>query len=232
MLQLNPIARLLCAAMLVVAIFISTNLVALGLIYAFVLVAIIAVGVVGNHARFVAFISSPILLALLLVWGWAMEPARIPLPHTSGISYALFSWLRIVACGGVLQGLFLPLVEKPNHLTSFLKATGLEGAAGTLIVASIIFLPEVKHRIARIIDARRAQGHMVSGIKGLLQLPRVLMPLVSSLLDSAIKRAELWSHRGVLDRHNRSPIALLYSPLHSAIAIIMALSAFVIGVWA
>lgn len=232
MLQLHPVARLLCAVMLVVAVFISTNLVALGLVYALVVVAIIAVGVVGSHARFVVFVSSPILLALLLVWGWVMLPARVPSPHASGIGYAIFSWLRIVICGGILQGLFLPLVLKPNHLTSFLKATGLERVAGTLIVSSIIFLPEIKHRLARIIDARRAQGHVVRGIQGLLQLPSILMPLISSLLDSAIKRAELWSHRGVLDRRNRSPAVFLYSPLHSVIAIIMALSAFVIAVWA
>ena len=229
MLQLHPITRLLCALMSILAIFLSAKLAVLILVYAFVAAAILASGLVGSHARFVAFITSPILLALLLLWGWVMDTATVPAPHTGGIEYAVFSWLRIVACGGVLQVLFLPLVEKPNHLTNFLRATGLEGAMGTLIVAAIVFIPEIKHRLARVIDARRAQGHVVSGVRGLWQLPNMLMPLVSSLLDSATKRAELWSHRGVLDRYNRMPIEVLHNPLHSAVALAMALTVVVIG---
>lgn len=231
MFRLHPVARLLSALIIVVAVFASGNLAALGLVYMYVIVAVLAADVVVSHAKFAVFISFPILLALLLVWGWAVNPDKVPLPHASGISYAIFCWLRIVACGGVLQALFLPLVEKPSHLTTFLKATGMSGPLGTLIVSAIVFIPEIKHRLDRIIDARRAQGHEVSGIRGIMQLPGMLMPLVSSLLDSASKRAELWSHRGVLDRYSRSPVAVSYSQLQTAVVLAMAFTALAVGIW-
>ena len=231
MFRLHPVARLLSALMIVAAVFASGNLAALGLVYVYVLVAVLSTGVIVGHAKFVAFVSFPILLALFLVWGWAADPAKVPIPHTNGINYAIFSWLRIVACGGVLQALFLPLVERPSHLTKFLKSTGMSGAIGTLIVSAIVFIPEIKHRLDRIIDAMRAQGHEVRGIRGIKQLPGMLMPLVSSLLDSASKRAELWSHRGVLDRYNRSRVEISYSQLQTAIALVVAFTALVVGVW-
>jgi hypothetical protein len=156
MMRVHPIARLLCAVGIAVAVFIAKSLTALWLVYALVLCAVIATAVVRNHWRFVVFVTLPIFLALLLVWGYVIEPANVPATYTSGISYAVFSWLRIVAVGGTLQALFLPLVAKPDHLRSFLACTGLGGTVGLLILASIIFLPEVKRRLGSIIDARRA----------------------------------------------------------------------------
>ncbi len=231
MMQVHPIARLLCAVGIAVAVFVAKSLTALWLVYAFVLFTVISTAVVRDHWRFVVFVTLPILLALLLVWGYVIEPANVPSIYTNGVSYAVFSWLRIVAVGGTLQALFLPLVAKPDHLKSFLECTGLSGAVGILILASIIFLPEVKRRLGSIIDARRAQGHVVSGIKGLRQLPSLLMPLVASLLDSASKRAELWSHRGVLHRRIVGAEELKYSMSQSAVVLVIALAACTIGLW-
>ncbi len=232
MLRIHPIVRLLCAAILVIAVFLSANLEVVAIIYMLVTVAVIATGVIGSHIRFVVFVTSPILLSLLLVWGWVMDSAKIPIPHANGVAYAVFSWLRIVACGGVLQALFLPLVQRPQYLRRFLDTTGLKGPVGTLLLASIVFLPEVKRRLAHVIDARRAQGHIVNGVQGLRQLPSLLMPLVSSLLDSASRRAELWTHRGLLDRYSSSPSEFAYERLQSATTVIMALTALAIGIWA
>lgn len=231
MLQIHPIVRLFGAVLIVIAVFFTADLRALIFVYALVMCIVIATGVLARHFRFLIFITTPILLALLVVWGWVMDPAKIPAPHTDGLAYAVFNWLRIVACGGVLQSLFLPLVDKPQHLRSFLWSTGLRGPAGTVLVASIIFVPEVKSRLARIIDARRAQGYNLSGIHGLRQLPSLLMPLVSSLLDSATKRAELWSHRGIVDRYNQSFTQSTHKPLASLAAVIMAVIALVIGTY-
>jgi len=231
MMRVHPLAGLVCAVCLVVAVFIAKSVTALCLIYALVLLAVISTAVVRNHWRFVVFVTLPILLALLLVWGYVVEPANVPATHTSGFSYAVFCWLRIVAVGGTLQVLLLPLVTQPAQLRRFLERTGMGGTVGILIVGSILFLPEVKRRLGIIIDARRAQGHVVSGIKGLWHLPSILMPLVASLLDSASKRAELWSHRGVLHRRIADSADLPYSPSQSAVVLVMALAACAIGLW-
>ena len=118
MLSIAPIPRLLSAALFVVAIFAARTLFSMTLIYALVLVGVAACQVVKPHLRFVVFVTGPLLLALLIVWGWLVDPRQIPAPH-SGFSYAAFTWLRIVACGGILQCLFLPLVEYPAQLRGF-----------------------------------------------------------------------------------------------------------------
>lgn len=200
MLRLHPVIRLASALLIVAAVFFAASITNLVFVYTAVILSLMAARLLVEHLRFVGLVTAPLLIALLLVWGWVMDPVEIPPPHHTGVAYAFFLWLRIVACGGALQFLFLPLVEQPTRLRDFLCRTGLEGSIGTLILTAIIFLPEMSRRLGRIIDARRAQGHALTGLQGLRELPTLLMPLVSTLLDSATKRAELWSHRGLLVR--------------------------------
>lgn len=199
MLHLHPIIRLLSALLIVVAIFLARSMAGLILVYSFVILLLLVSRVSLNHFRFVAYVTMPILLALVVLWGWVIDSQQVPFSYKTGVNYALFLWLRIVSWGGMLQFLFLPLIEHPSHLKSFLDRTGLRGVFGILIITSIIFLPEMRRRLGQIIDARHAQGNSLRGLKGLKDLPSLLMPLVSSILDSAAKRAELWSHRGILE---------------------------------
>lgn len=232
MLLLHPIARLVCALLFVAAIFAAKTLLAISLVYLAVLFVVIASHVGTNHLRFVAFVTLPLLLALVVVWGWVVDPLQIPASHQSGFTYALFTWLRIVACGGALQFLFLPLIESPIQLKQFLERTGLSGSVGTLIVTSIVFLPEVRRRFLRIVDARKVQGNVVSGLRGLRELPTLLMPLVSSLLESATTRAELWSHRGILDRRPQIAFNTVPSSAQSAMAVALGFAACALAVFA
>jgi len=157
----------------------------------------------------------------LLVWGFVVDRNMIPSQHPNGVSYATFTWLRIVACGAVLQSLFIPLIDRPTELRRFLAKNGLSGTIGTLVITSVIFLPEVRRRLDRIIDARKANGFPVSGFSGLRQLPSLLMPLVSSLFESADKRAELWSHRGVLARERAVIDTVAYTLVPSIFALLL-----------
>jgi energy-coupling factor transporter transmembrane protein EcfT len=225
MLCIHPLARLLSALLLAIAIFAATSIVQVLLAYVMVLSLVLLTGVAWLHARFVVLISSPLLIALIAVWGWAANAAQIPLPHTTGAQYALLCWLRIVAAAGVLQCLFVPLVEQPKHLPDFLGQAHLQGSLGTLIVTSIVFLPEVRRRLDRIVDARKAQGYSMHGFSALLELPHMLMPLVSSLLESSARRAELWSHRGILEGHGVARETSTYSRTQSALAMLVSCAA-------
>lgn len=227
MVQIHPIARLVTTISLLIATFLTAELGSLVLVYVLVLAAVVSTGVLLGHIRFVVFVGLPMLAALLLVWGIAMPQTSYS--HAGGLVHAWVSWLRIVACGGILQALFLPLVERPQHLRNFLAATHMNGAPGMLLMTSVVFIPEVKRRLAHIIDARKAQGHDVRGFSGLRQLPGMLMPLVSSLLDSAVKRAELWSHRGVLDRYGMQAADEAYQPFATMLAGFVAAIALGIG---
>lgn len=227
MLLLHAVIRLISALLMVAAVFMSKSLTTLLLVYTLVLTAVLVSHLSVNHLRFMFFITSPLLIALLLVWGWLIDARQIPAPHQSGIDYGLYLWLRVVACGGLFQCLFIPLIEQPAYLKNFLNRTGVGVALSTLILSSITFLPEIRRRIGRIIDARRAQGHPVKGLKALKELPTLLMPLVSSLLDTAAQRAEFLSHRGILDRGHDTVQEIDYSIPLSTLALAVALAAFI-----
>lgn len=232
MLYIHPFSRLSSAILIVLAIFLAKSLAALISVYACVVMLVFLSRIGRSHFRFVAVVSLPLLFSLLFVWGWVIDPHKMPISQQagSGINYALFLWLRIVAWSGVLQFLFVPLVEKPSHLKGFLDCTGLGGLLGTLIIASIIFLPEMHRRVGQIIDARKAQGNPLCGLKGLRDIPTLLMPLLSSLLDSASKRAELWSHRGILVKGRGSSSVIAYSHPLSVFIFLFAFTSCLIAV--
>lgn len=217
MLDLHPIIRLTSALLLVGAIFLTKSMSGIVGCYLLVIILIMYSQVIKKHLRFVFYVSLPMLLALLIMWGWIVDIHKVPEPFTNGVTYAFFAWLRIISWGGVLQFVFIPLVEKPAYLRSFFDKTRLNGKFGILIIASIVFLPEMQRRLYQIIDARHAQGKQLSGLKGLIDLPTILMPLISSLLDSASKRAELWSHRGVLETGKGVRQDIVYSDTLSTI---------------
>lgn len=227
MLYIHPIIRLLSTLLLVVSIFLTKSLMGLGSVYILTILLVMSSHISLNHFRFIIYITIPLLLALLLMWGWVIDPHQVPLFHKNGINYALFLWLRVVSWGGVLQFLFVPLITQPSHLKDFLDRTGLGGTFGILIIASIVFLPEMHYRLRRIIDARRAQGSPLRGLNGIKELPTLLMPLVSSLLDSAASRAELWSHRGLLKPGRCVDLKISYSLPLSAFVFIFSLASII-----
>jgi energy-coupling factor transporter transmembrane protein EcfT len=231
MLRLHPAARLLGALLTIAAALLAHSLLGLMPALAVVTMVVAVSGIGASHLRFVCYVTVPILLALVLVWGIFMDASKVPIPHRSGLQYALFCWLRIIICGGTLQFLFIPLLEHPINLKDFLDRTGLRGALGTLIVSSIIFIPETRRRLAQVIDARRAQSRNLSGVRGLRELPTLLMPLVTSLLDSSVKRAEVWAHRGVLDKRHRLGLDVAYySHGQSAVAAALAAAVCIAGI--
>lgn len=219
MLGVHPFGRLLCGCVFIVAVFLAPSLTKLAWVYTVICVAVLLTQTVYSHIRFVLLVGLPLLVALLLVWALAADPARIPAPHSSGVELAVFNWLRIIGCAGVLQALFHPLVEHPLWLKDFLRRAGMPQALSTIIVASLVFLPEVRRRLSAVIDARKAQGHALSGLRGILQLPTLLVPLVASLLTSATKRAEFWEHRGILQDARAMTGGFTYSRSQTASAL-------------
>lgn len=198
MLQLHPYARVTTAMLIAVTAFLLRKPEHLAALYALVVLAAFGAGIGIRHFRFVATVGLPLLVALLIVWG-VINPPRAA-GQLSGIAFALASWLRIVILGGVFQWLMLPLANHPVHLKAFLQQLRLPPSSGALLVAPILFLPEIRRRLGRIVDARRAQGLPSRGLAGARALPAMITPLVASLLESSLARSELWSHRRVLER--------------------------------
>lgn len=224
MLQLHPFARLTTAALVAATAFLLRQPGQLAALYVLVAIAAFGAGIGNRHLRFVVTIGLPLLVALLVVWG-VINPPRAA-GQLSGIAFALASWLRIIILGGIFQWLMLPLANHPVYLKAFLQRLRLPSSSGALLVAPILFLPEIRRRLGRIVDARRAQGLPSRGFAGAKALPAMITPLVASLLESSLARSELWSHRRLLERDLPRVDAQQYPLGHSLAAISVAAATF------
>jgi energy-coupling factor transporter transmembrane protein EcfT len=191
-LTLHPIVRLLVPLAISIAAFSLEKLPAAAIIYAVVLIGLLAAQLWRQHALFLIS-ALPLLAALLLIWGWAIPPGG-----GVGVQHAFKLWLRICIIGGAFQWLLLPLVGAPLHLRMFMDDVKLPRWASLLLLTPVLFLPEVQRRIQRVVEARKAQGLPASGLAGLRALPAMISPLIASLLETSLGRAELWSHRNLL----------------------------------
>jgi energy-coupling factor transporter transmembrane protein EcfT len=223
LIDVHPYSRLLSAMLIAVAAFSTYRLGLIAGVYCVLGVGLCFAGLAQQHLRYVAMVTGPILVAPLVVWGLIAKAA--PVSGVSGVEYALVTWLRISITGGAFQWLVLPLTERPILLRGFLDKLGIKGALATMIITPIIFVPEVRRRFLIIVDARKAQGHRASGLAGLLAIPTMLGPLVASLLDGALARAELWEHRDLLNADTQTLPKITYSSAHSAMLLTGALIA-------
>lgn len=195
--ELSARSRLLSTFLLLAAALVAKSLPAACAAYGFALLAVIATGTLRQHARFVGLAALPLLAALLVLWGWLMPQAH-PAGYSTGPAYALSTWLKIVSCGAVVQALMIPLIDRPAYLHQFLEDTRMPPPLAQVFVTAVIFIPEVGRRLNRLTEARAAQGYPNHLLARVVSLPQLLAPLVSSLIDTALRRAEFWSHRGVL----------------------------------
>ena len=191
------------------------------MIYFVTFLIIIASRVLRTHLLFILFFGVPVLMALLLVWIWANDNQA--LDGLSATLYAIRAWLRVMVCAGAIQFLLLPLVASPLHLRDFVTKLKVPPDFGILISSSVLFIPEAQRRLKAVLDARKAQGFPTRGFKGLLNIPAALMPLVSTLLISAVERGEFWEHRQlVAKKPNISANSIKYN---FSISIVIALTA-------
>lgn len=230
MLEVHPFARLAGVLLLVAAAFLFRRPEQLLALYLITLPALAASGVAARHFRFLVAVTLPLLAALLLLWGLIASPPAGE--QLSGAGYAIAIWLRIVVLGAAFQWLLLPLAEHPLHLKQFLKMLRLPAAAGALLIAPILLLPEIRRRIGRIVDARKAQGLPSRGFAGARALPAMMMPLVASLLESSLARSELWTHRSLLDRDGNGHFEASYSLGQSAAVTLLPAAALAIALLA
>jgi energy-coupling factor transporter transmembrane protein EcfT len=227
MLALHPIVRIAVATMTCVAAFLVREVQSGLLLYVVVVVGVATAGVVGPHLRFLAA-SLPLLASLLVVWGFAAPPFG---DVRAGLELALLYWLRICVLGGALQWLLLPLVKAPRHLRAFLARLGLPTWATLLLITPIVFLPEVRRRIERVVEARKAQGLSTRGLKGLRALPALISPLMASLLEAALGRSELWSHRNLLAARVKDDASMTYSTAATILVAFAAPLAVGLSLW-
>lgn len=225
MLTLHPFVRLLAPLALGSTAFWIQKLPAMTVLYAVVMAGLVGAKLWRQHLLFLLS-TVALLAALLLIWGWAVQPGGI-----EGTQHALRLWLRICIIGGAFQWMFLPLVGAPLHLRMFMDDVRLPRWASLLLMTPVLFLPEIRRRIDRVVEARKAQGFPASGFAGLRALPAMISPLIASLLETSLGRAELWSHRNLLAADYARPAGAANSMELSIIVALLSVLAIGVALW-
>jgi energy-coupling factor transport system ATP-binding protein len=199
-------ARISALLLAVLGIFFCNNATILAAILLFGIVPwLYRVGGGWNYLRFVAFVLAPIATALLVVWGLLVKaPPGEPMGSSpsGGMLYAAIVSLRLAVLSGLFQALFQGL--KGNEMLRSLREWGVSGDLLVIALATFAMVPEGKLRAEQVLMSRSARG--LIGKRGWLnsnrQLPFILRPMLGWALRSAVQRAELWHHRGLLERLN------------------------------
>ena len=197
---MHPRARGIVLALVFVAIFLGKSLMLLMLVWLCMLALLRQEKMLAAHTKFVAFAVIPIALALVLVW----SAAQVPPPTTpidcfaaDGPGYAMLVSFRILAAGSLLQAMLMPEFAA-GRLTYVLRSWGLGARGAQVANSSITLLDDLKRKLQQVIEARTARGLMPPTRWGKFRaLPVILRPVFFASLESAIKRAELWDHRGI-----------------------------------
>lgn len=218
MLSIHPFIRVCCAALLILGVFVTSDILMALLIYGFVLALICLSKAVKEHALFFVFFGLPFYLALLLIWVWANSDATVA--GRSAFEHANLSWVRVLVSAGTVQFALLPLVNSPIHLTALMRRLSLPRSIALLIASAVLFIPEAHRRLRGILDARKAQGYETRGLRGLVNIPAALMPLVSTLMLSAIERGHFWQQRGLTELQHGATDHISYSVPRSVLLMI------------
>ena len=212
-LMLPPFARILIAALFGAAILLARHIEVAACIYGLALFYVTRARCLPGHFRFVAVAGLPLLTALLFTWGFVIPVARggIDADAWAGSLQAILLWLRILVLGAVSQWLLLPMVQEPLRLRAFVQDFGLPASVGILLSMPVLLLPDIRHQILQVADARRAQQLPTRGLGGVLALPATMVPVLAGLIETSLNRAELWEHRGLLEVRSAAP-KIAWSP--------------------
>jgi energy-coupling factor transporter transmembrane protein EcfT len=217
-----PAARLASLLAVVAGTFIIDRVLPLSAGIAVLILLTARAGLLNRYLRFLLLIQLPMMIMLILVWGFVTRaPPNMPMGSDprGGIMFALIIALRLAVVGGAFQ---LAMLSIPSRLLpETLRGWGLRGEG--LVVALGVFAvePELKLRAEQILIARRARG-LLGGSRwaGLKQFPRLLRPLFVWSIRSAVHRAEIWENRTMLLRVERLPSeATPFSSAAGAIAV-------------
>lgn len=165
--------------------------------------ALLLFGQGKKHLRLAVLSLLPLLIMLLVVWGWLIAaPPSMPIGSNpqGGIAYALsvFSRLGLLAAIFQLVMLTIPTQQLPNCLYMW----GVRGESLIIALGAFTLVPELQIRADQVMTARLARGSVKGNqlISRAAQLPLLLQPLLTWTLRSAVQRSKSWNQSGLLRR--------------------------------
>jgi energy-coupling factor transporter transmembrane protein EcfT len=231
--QPHPIARFGGGATAVLAALVCVDLRLLSGAFFIVTILSLISGVSRQYFKFLMAVMLPLGLALTIVWVGVMGAppgARAGTDRLGALEYALLIVLRLAVCSGLFQVTLLSVT--PEQLLPTLRALRLPEDLAVMVLSTLILFPELKLRADQVLTAMLARGLFgrPTFANKLGQFPRMLGPLVSWTLRSALQRAETWGQRGLIERLSFLPSGVRYSVTGSLLVALPSVVFFVLAV--
>jgi len=196
----HPVAIAIVVPVSFVGCFINTSILLSLAVWIFFLVFLTRKELLSLHCKFLGYTVLPIFFALILVWNFSItDPPIIPVDYfgTPSIGYSVLVAFRVATAGALVQLMFVPVFREGN-IPSLLSAWKAGPWMVQITMSSIALLDDIGRKTRTIKEARMARGLDAKSHWGqLVTLPLLLRPIFFSSLISAIKRSELWEHRGI-----------------------------------
>lgn len=179
---------------------------------ALMLPMVMLTGISRVHFRFLALVTAPITILLIIVWGYLVgAPPNKPFQSdpNGGIIYAATIAIRLMLIGGIFQLTFSTIPQE--RIPKLLSDWGIPKTVAVIILVTLSLLPEVHRRTNQLLDAYRARGLLKRGfVNKLSAIPKLLIPLIAWTFRTAIQRSEFaWGQRKLLENFSftESPVA-------------------------
>lgn len=191
---MHPITRVILFFSIIALSFLIRNIVFdLSVYFLIVLPQIIRTKHISTHLKFITFVLIPLLLMLLLVWGYLVgsPPENFTLGIKNGYFYAINVWVRLLLFASVYQSFFGTLSARQLAATlSYLK---LPDSTSIFIVSALAILPNSKLIALRLIESRFSRGLVKKRNlwSYLIAIPHILRPYIILELNQVVMRSKV-----------------------------------------
>lgn len=188
--KMNPVAKILCALLISIACFTSSNIILLALILVFDFVLAVSCSMTKQAlgmAKVVAAFSLLLAALALVTTPSGEELCQLPWGYigTGSILAAILIVMRLVGCAIPLFLVFY--VTKLNDLANaMVKKLHVPYKYAFTFTSTVHFIPVFMNDMAGIMEAQTARGVQFDG--GLAKKVRLMIPLCVPLLISSVRK--------------------------------------------
>lgn len=188
--KIHPFATLTATFLLVVGVFITTQVTLLVMAYCFVLIFLITARQIQLHVKMIVFFYIPFFVLLSIINMGILKESRT--------AHTMVVLLRLVTLTSLCQHILnMPFEE----LVYILKRLKFHTSVIIIILGSLSIYYDFTLRANRIITSRFARKFLKKRnlLGKLSQIPHIIKPLLSSTFLLAFDRAASWKQRKLIE---------------------------------
>ena len=197
---LSPYVRITILLLGIIGTLLCTKAYLLTIFWILVLLPLsVILGIINLHRNILVMVAIPMTLLMLFLNIVILKESFLSQYHTA------ITILKIISYTSIFQIVFVI----PNHqLLYTLHKFKIKGDALIIILGAFSVWREVVSDSAKIVTARYAKGYIKkrSMLNNIKQLPRMLIPLTISILNTSEVRSKSWDNKAIIQNISK------YSP--------------------